>query len=181
MVLHNPACQHVNRIGSINFTGFDRIVDAQKEGFRQCRCCDLMARRVNRHEGDIGSFCHEKHISYSVMDEELSIDTPFSHWKVFIGDKGNYDLYHRNTRGDITGYHLQRKNITDLMSILYYVEDHDRFRMANPLPEQCRKKKKSAHHKRTNKYKEMIRRAEKARKRDEVKRVLSMIDSLAMA
>lgn len=179
-ILHNPVCHHVKRIGSNNLIGFERIEDAQKEGYRQCICCDPMVRQIQAYEEEMVKYCQIKGISYQINNGELCINTPFSEWKVYIGNNGKYDLYHRNTRGKTNEFHLQRKGMKSPMTILRYVDGHDSYRIAHPLPKKHKSKSVNASGL-GKRYNKMVRRAEKDNKMDEVKRVLVLIDSLAMA
>ena len=175
MVIHYPTCHHVDRISDIHFAGFDNIGAANRNGYRICKCCDPMTRKVSEYENEMAGFCREHAISFEVVNRELRIRTPFSQWKVYVGSKGGLDLYHRNTLGDTTGYHLQKEAMSDPMAVLMYVEGHDRFRQANPLV--TAKKKKAPQRKSARRYRPMMRR-EKEATRSEIRSMLFLMDSL---
>ena len=179
-ILHYAGCHHIDRICDINFAGFDYIEDARSEGYRLCKCCDPMIRKIQPLDNDMMRYCKSRAISYQVINGELRVLTPFSEWKAYIGNNSKYDLYHKNTRGRINDYHLQLKGMKSPMAILKYVDGHDNFRLDNPLPKE-QKKTKSKPRKGTKRYRKEMRKAEAAKKRYDVKRVLDLIDSLSMA
>ncbi|MBE6027511.1 MAG: hypothetical protein E7227_02760 [Clostridiales bacterium] len=176
MVIHYPTCHQVSRISDINFAGFDSMSAAKRNGYRICKCCDPMTRKVSEYENEMAAFCREHAISFEVVNRELRIRTPFSQWKVYVGSKGGLDLYHRNTLGDTTGYHLQKEAMSDPLEILKYVDGHDSFRLANPLPKE--KKKRVPPRKGTRRYRSMMRREKEAARRNEIRNTLFLIDSL---
>lgn len=176
MVIHYPTCHHVSRISDINFAGFDNIGVAKKSGYRICKCCDPMTRKVSEYENEMTEFCSERGISFEIVNKELRIRTPFSQWKAYVGIKGGLDLYHRNTLGNTTGYHLQKEAMSDPIEILRYVAGHDSFRLANPLPKE--KKKRFPPRKSTRRYRSVMRSGKEAARMSEIRNVLFLIDSL---
>lgn len=175
MIIHYPDCRHVARIKRINLTGYERLDNAGKKGYRLCKCCDPMSRKVQPYEAEMETYCRENKYRFRVIYGQLIINTPFSQWKVYAGTNGGYDLYHKNTQGCIKNYHLQRSDMKDPMAILKYINCHDNYRLEHPLPTL----RKTPPRKGSRRYYAEVRKAEKARKRDEVKRVLTLIDAMA--
>ena len=65
------------------------------------------------------------------------------------------------------------------MKMLEYNDDHDRYRLENPLPKP--KKVKAPPKKGTKRYRADERRYKEKKRRQEIRNVLSLIDSLALA
>ena len=179
-VAHYPECHMVSRIADMNLGCYENAYYAGKDSYRVCKCCDPMVKRLSNQKDDMVDYCQKKGIEYKIENGELLIRTQYSSWKAYTGANDQYILYHRNTRGNTNCYHLQTKRYTDIMAVLKYIDHHDYFRLSNPLPEDRIVIKKSAPRKGSKKYKAAMQRAEKAKKRDDVRRVLSLIDSLAM-
>ena len=178
-VAHYPGCQFVSRISEVNLGYYENTYYAKEDGYRLCKCCDPMARRLNDRDEEMLDFCRERAISYKVENGELMITTPFSEWKAYPGEGSRYILYHRNTRGNTKCYHLQTDRYSDVMKMLEYIDDHDRYRLDNPLPKP--KKVKAAPKKGTKRYRAAERRNKEKKRRQEIRNVLSLIDSLALA
>ena len=178
-VAHYPDCHFVNRIANENLGCYENAFYTREDGYRLCKCCDPMARRLNDRDSEMQDYCKVRGIRYEVSNGELLITTPYSQWKAYPGKGSRYILYHRNTRGDTNGYHLQTDRYVDVMAMLKYIDRHDKFRLDNPLPEQ--KKKKAPPKKGTKRYKALERRNKEKKRRQEIRNVLNLIDSLALA
>ena len=177
-VAHYPDCRFVSRISDDNLRCYESTFYAKQDGYRLCKCCDPMAKRLGNREVEMLGYCRKRAISYEVDNGELLITTPFSEWKAYPGKNSHYVLYHRNTQGDTSGYHLQTARYTDVMELLKYVDHHDQFRLDNPLPEP--KKKKVPPKKGTKRYRAAERRKKERKRRKDIRNVLNLIDSLAL-
>ena len=178
-VAHYPDCHLISRIADINLGCYESTFYAKQDGYRQCKCCDPMAKRLGNREIEMLGYCRKRAISYEVENGELLITTPFSQWKAYPGKDSRYLLYHRNTKGDTNGYHLQTDRYKDVMEMLKYINHHDQFRLYNPLPEP--KKKKAPPKKGTKVYRAAERRNKEYKRRNEIRNVLDLIDSLTFA
>lgn len=177
-VAHYPDCRFVRRITEDNLRCYESTFYAKKDGYRLCKCCDPMAKRLGNRETEMLGYCRKRAISYEVDNGELLITTPFSEWKAYPGKNSRYVLYHRNTQGDTSGYHLQTDRYKDVMELLKYIDRHDNFRLDNPLPEP--KKKKAPPKKGTKRYRAAERRRKERKRRKDIRNVLNLIDSLAL-
>lgn len=178
-VSHYPDCRFVSRISDVNLGCYESTFYTKQDGYRLCKCCDPMAKRLGNRETEMLGYCRKRAISYEVDNGELLITTPFSQWKAYPGKDNRYVLYHRNTKGDTNGYHLQTDRYKDVMELLKYVDHHDQFRLDNPLPEP--KKKKAPPKKGTKRYRATERRNKEKKRRQDIRNVLNLIDSLATA
>jgi hypothetical protein len=131
---------------------------------------------MQSHESEINSFCKDNAFRCLLEDESLRVNTAYSQWKVYIGSDGRYVLYHKNTQGKITDYHLQKEGMGSLMEVLKYVDHHNQYRLDNPLPKGMYK---SEPKKGTKRYKTELRKAAAAKRRKDINRVLNLIDSLS--
>ena len=178
-VAHTPNCHFVSRISDVNIGCYEGTFYAKQDGYRLCKCCDPMTKRLSNRETEMQNYCRKRAISYELDNGELLITTPFSQWKAYPGNNNRYILYHRNSRGNTSGYHLQTDKFKDVMAMLKYIENHDQFRLNNPLPEP--KKKKAPPKKGTKRYRAAERRNKEYQRRRDIRNVLDLIDSLALA
>ena len=141
-VAHHPECHFISRIADANLGCYENTSYTRKDGYRRCKCCDPMARRLSNRDTEMLDYCQEKEFHYEADQGELRITTPFSQWKAYPGEGRQYVLYHKNTLGNINCYHFQTGRLDDVMDMLEYIDRHDQYRMANPLTE--RKKNSSS-------------------------------------
>lgn len=175
-VIHCKQCTYVSRIKDVHFEAFDYVEDAIKEGYRYCKCCDPMKALIKEYEKEMDSFCQSNAVYYTECDGALVIVTPFSEWKAQLNTDGKITLYHKNTKGDKQDYHIQGKFSAEPLNILNYIAAHDGFRLNNPLPKE--KKEKAPPRKGTRRYRAAMRRAEAEKRRNDIRNVLNLIDSL---
>lgn len=178
-IIHYPSCRFVSRIADENLGGYGSVFDARQDGYRQCKCCDPMAKLLYEREKQVTELCRRRAISCEVDNGELIITTPFSEWKAYVGDNNRLLLYHRNTQGNIYDYHLQADRYTSIIKMLKFIDNHDKYRLEHPLPKQ--KKKKSAPRKGTKRYRSAQRRNKEKQRRREIRNVLNLIDSLSFS
>lgn len=179
MIAHNPNCHFVSRIADVNLGVYEDALSLSRDGYRLCKCCNQTSGKLFENEDEIDAFCMRRAISYTVRGHIANIVTPHSQWNVCRGNNNRLVLYHRNTRGNTKGYHLQTDRYEDFMSILEYIDGHDKYRMRNPLPSP--KKKKSPPKKGTKRYRAMERRNNQRKRRREIRNVMNLIDSLSLA
>ena len=96
-VAHHPECHFISRIADANLGCYENTSYTRKDGYRRCKCCDPMARRLSNRDTEMLDYCKEKEFRYEADQGELRITTPFSQWKAYPGEGRQYVLYHKNT------------------------------------------------------------------------------------
>ena len=129
-------------------------------------------------------YCRKRAVSFFLTDRFIGIRTPYSQWKI-IPAKGGYGLhlYHRNQfstkpndQSIVRGYHMQNVCKNSLQEYLAYVVEHEYYRMMHPV--EVRAPKKEPPRKGTRRYKNQQKKKAEYEKRQAVRHVLQLIESL---
>ncbi len=185
-IIHTDECHHVLGTGIDDIGSFESLHEAYDGGYRFCKHCNPMHKRYKRECEDILRMSAAHGLSVYSGNRYVSIASVISKWKITLDNDKNMILYHKNEfkkPGDefseVLGYHLQGdvcKN--SILSYLEYVIEHDYFRMMHPIRIPKVKKVSSPARKGTKRYKSEQRRNEKKQRKQAIRNVLELIDSL---
>ena len=186
-VIHTKECfricnQDINDIG-----WFETLDEAYANGYRLCKNCSILKKEYKRQSEKIEEFCRKKRMGIFVHDKFIAISSPYGEWKLVPSRQGGHIvLYHMNefknekkpTR--VPGFHKQHTFFDDIMGYLRYIEDHDFYRMVNPLYIKPNKPKKTPP-KGSRAYKNMQKKAAHIANKRAIANVLNIIESLSAA
>ncbi len=184
-IVHTMDCRYVKMIPEKNRKLFRTYKNASEAGYIQCKYCAPILKYLDREEQELTRYCRANGLFYSFNRNDGSIDvvSRSGKWKIIINGKKQFIwLYHKNVNGAwpddfIPGYHSQRTRSSSLMGYMRYIVEHDRYRVENPLYESQRHPNAIKGSKKWNKDR---RREVRARKTQDIRYVLNLIDSLAM-
>ena len=139
-VVHTKRCCHIMHTPKEDIGCFSNAEKADNAGYRLCEHCGPLGKYFARKKNRIAEFCKQHEIKYELEGNVLSLETPFSSWKIITdGLKSFMWLYHKNELGKgrksttIVGYHLQSYKSRSILSYLNYICSHDEYRQNNPL------------------------------------------------
>ena len=180
-IIHLPNCHYVN---GKKVKEFNTLGKAHANGYRFCRCCNPLAKQYKKEQKNIIDFCQRYGISTFLKENYIGIKSIKGSWGLSISSDGeHFDLYHKNkfeTKNDykspVPGYHLQFVRCSSIIEYLEYIANHDYYRTINPLyiyPKAPTSPKRG-----TKRYKKEMKKIKALQKRESVKNVLNLIDSL---
>ena len=178
-IIHTQSCGFRKIISLDNGKWFYSIDDAKPLGYKQCKCCSAIGKQAHLRSKSMINYCHRNGLSPILKDGSLYIQSSLSCWIITINKSNKIELWHRNTRGNKYQYHIQNCKSKTVMEMMEYIVQHDDYRSKNPLP--AEKKKKAPPKKGTKRYRTQQRREKKSKKRQEISRVLSLIEGLSVA
>ena len=151
-IIHINQCSHIKNTPKerrIFFVGDEKLDEAIRNGYRLCKDCSRMGRRLKKERKNIDRICSRNGITYSFNREDGGIDivSYSGKWKILVvGKQHNIFLFHKNTRhidrGGMPGYHRQNANSTTIEGYIRYIVGHDKYRNENPLGKKRKKYKK---------------------------------------
>ena len=183
-VIHTDKCFHILSTVIDDIGSFETLHEAYDEGYRLCKCCNPIEKRYKQEQGDILKMSADYGLSVRCR-RYISVLSVASMWLIAHDGDKNLVLYHKNEfkrAGDefnpICGYHLQRDaKANKIVDYLEYIIEHDYFRMLHPV-QAPNKKKTSPPKKGTRRYRSEQRRNEKKERKQAIRNVLNLIDSL---
>lgn len=185
-IIHTQECFHIGDTDINDIVWFETLNEAYEKGYRLCKHCSPIAVGYRRENKSIMDFCKRNGLSVCLYDRFISVISPHSIWKIIVCDDGKkISLYHKNTfetekdsLSEIKGYHKQRDISKDnVVDYLAYILKHDQFRMINPVYNKV-KKEKAPPRKGTKRYRSKQRRTEKYKRKQAIKNVLNLIETL---
>ena len=151
-IIHINQCSHIKNTPKENrifFVGDKELEEAVGNGYRFCKDCSRMGRRLKKERKTIDRLCSRNGITYSFNREDGGLDiVSFSgKWKILVmGKQHSIFLFHKNThhvdQGKMPGYHRQHVNSTTIEGYFRYIVGHDEYRNENPLGKKRKKYKK---------------------------------------
>ena len=190
-ILHTDRCTYIvgkNR-DAVGF--FTSLSEAYKNEYRLCRCCSPVAAAYRKEEAAILEFCAQNGLSVRLDKKCIVAISSYSKWKITVDDSAEkLLLYHRNTfttkldnKSEIAGYHRQYDiQLSSVIDYLSYILEHDRFRLYTPIRQTPKKKKKSTPPKKgTKRYRKEQQRAEFFAKKQAIKNVYVLFETLEHA
>ena len=140
-IYHQPKCRYIQAIRGKNLIETTQH-EAQKQGFRPCKCCNTMDHHYKSEKHIIEFFDTKKGMDFLLDDRHvLYVKTDESCWKlVYMPGKERVGMFHRNySRLPINfeepwreRYHKQEDRFlyVTIEDALYYIFEHDKFRAA---------------------------------------------------
>lgn len=187
-IIHMIECFHIHSTDINDIGWFETLPEAYKQGYRLCHHCNPLFKHYNKENREIIEFCHENGLSVYLKDKYISICSAQSQWKIVLDKDNRIILYHKNSfeknkdcLSEINGYHLQgdiRKS--SVVEYLKYIVRHDYYRMLHPVYIPKKKKVSPPPRKGTKRYKSAQKRIEKHKRKQAIKNVLDLIDSLSI-
>lgn len=188
-IIHTQYCRYIQNRSKDDLGYFYNKYDAFSKGFRLCKYCSRIGKLYMKQQKAVTEFCAEKNYSISLDNDVLNIITPFSKWKTTFSKNGNkLKLYHRNSiyslnnnKKHISDYHQQCFFNADLLIVLDYIYNHDKYRLNHPYESNIIKttKKKIRPGQRSKRRNAALRKYEKKkRKKKLVKLVYTIMDKL---
>ena len=184
-IVHTGKCFHILRTGIDDIGSFETLNDAYASGYRLCKHCNPMKKQYRKECEDVLKMSANQGLSVYSGNRYITITSVDSKWRITLDGDSNLILYHKNkfetpgNESQVLGYHLQR-DVTEnsIVSYLDYIIKHDYFRMVHPVKKPKKKKEVHPPRKGTRRYKSAQRRDEKNRRKEAIKNVLDLIDSL---
>ena len=187
-IVHTDKCFHVSSTSIDDIGSFETLHDAYDVGYRLCKHCNPMKKHYKQECEDILKMSANHGLSVYSGNRYISITSVVSKWKITLDGDRNMILYHKNEfkkpedeLSPVLGYHLQG-DVTgnNIVSYLNYIIEHDYFRMLHPAQKPKKKKESTPPRKGTRRYMSAQRRNEKNQRKQAIKNVLDLIDSLKM-
>ena len=185
-VVHIDMCFHVSDDRHKDIGYFESLHEAYDQGYRLCKHCNPMQKQYHAERDEILQMSAKKGLSVYSGNRYISITSLASKWKITLDSEKRMILYHKNefetpndSMSQVLGYHLQGDvKQTSIVSYLNYIIEHDYFRMMHPVNIPKKKKESPPPRKGTRRYKSAQRRNEKNQRKQAIKNVLDLIDSL---
>lgn len=185
-IVHTDKCFHISNDHHKDIGYFETLHEAYDQGYRFCKHCNPMQKQYYKERDEILTISAKKGLSVYSGNRYISVTSVVSKWKITLDNQKRMVLYHKNefeTPTDCTsqvlGYHLQGDvKKTSIVSYLNYIIEHDYFRMMHPINIPKKKKESPPPRKGTRRYKSAQRRNEKNQRKQAIKSVLDLIDSL---
>lgn len=187
-IIHTIECFHINDPDINDIGWFETLPEAYEQGYRLCKHCNPLFKQYKKELEQINDFCRENGLSVHLSNRSISIYSIKSKWKIALDKKNRMVLYHKNDfetnkdhLSEISGYHLQgdaRRG--SVVAYLKYIVEHDYYRIINPVYIPKKKKDSPPPRKGTKRYKSAQRRTEKYERRQAIRNVLNLIDSLSI-
>ena len=179
-IVHKSDCRYVKMIPEKNKRTFETLEIAYKSGYSECKYCSNLLRHLREEEDQLGKYCKPRGIRYYLCKDDGSwaVISHSGRWKIAEGSKEYFRLYHNNnsnngTKSRFIGYHKHNEFRKDLISYMKYIDNHDRYREADPLyanQKNIKGKKKN---------KKLKRLEEKMRREREIKYVRDLLNSMS--
>ena len=187
-IIHSIECFHVQHSKIDNVGWFETLNQAYGQGYRLCKHCSPLVKHYKREEGEITEFCRKNGLAVYLSNKCISISSTRSRWKIALDKQNKIVLYHKNDfttnkdhLSEISGYHLQGDARRDsIVAYLQYIVDHDYYRMLNPVHIPQKQRESPPPRKGTKRYKRAQRSMEKYERKQAIKNVLNLIDSLSI-
>ena len=182
-VVHTSRCFWMDRISPERLGAFSTLDEARRQGYRLCRCCDLVGRMYRAESPRLDAYCQEMGMSIRCCPGCVQVVAPHSLWKIILSeDGGAVQLYHGNTynkgeTGPCPGYHQQKVKRGSLAGYLEYIGQHEDYRRRHPLPPA--KGTPAPPPKGSKNYRKLQKKRQKREKRRAADRVLWLIGQLA--
>ena len=183
-IVHAECC-HFRRILNPETTGyFQTLAEAYSAGYRLCAHCDALSKQYRKEEQDLQEYCRINGLSVHLGKRGIWVRSPRSEWRIIADDtRAGSKLYHKNdlhpgkrSSDLLTAYHDQKVSYSKLLKYLDYIVEHDYYRMLNPIyPVQH----KAPPVKGTKRYRKQLKQQKKKARKDAVRNVLTLIDSLS--
>lgn len=185
-VVHTIECFHIQQSCIDDIGWFESLPEAYEKGYRLCKHCNPLFGYYRNESENIIEYCRKNGMSVHLGNKNISVRSIRSQWKIALDKKNRIILYHKNDfttsrdhLSEINGYHLQGDvHKESIVEYLEYIVDHDYFRMLNPVYIPKKKKESPPPKKGTKRYKSAQRRMEKYERKQAIKNVLNIIESL---
>lgn len=181
-IYHKKGCPYEKRIKPCNRLVY-KEKNALKKNFKKCKCCNGFKGDILIHKGIFDTEISGKKVGYNYQEEYDSfyVWTAVGFWKIYKNKEGKYLLFHRNTYSEdmdfkfaIHGnFHRQTDvNTTeDFKAVAEYIISHDRAKLIinkdyKKLPQSTKQQKKYFDY------------AKKKSRKNSIKRVYSIFDTL---
>lgn len=181
-IAHFEGCHHLKNIKPENLRTFKDIREIRNGRYRICSCCSPIIKQLRKEQNEIERFCLENGLSYFVTKCGLNIRTHHSKWKVLASNSQNkLELHHGNSykkdhMDSVPGYHKQSCSSGSILEYMKYINEHEYYRMINPLQIFVKKEPPRKGTKRWNKQQKALKRKER---KQEIWNVINLIDSLS--
>ncbi len=187
-ILHTIECFHIHYTDISDIGWFETLSEAYRQGYRLCKHCNPLFKHYKKEIHGIIEYCRKNGLSVHLENKNIFIRSIRSRWKITLDQKNRIVLYHKNDfhtnrdhLSEISGYHLQGDaHRSSIVEYLEYIVEHDYFRMLNPIHMPKKKKNSPPPKKGTKRYKSTQKRIEKYKRKQAIKNVLNLIDSLNM-
>ena len=182
-VVHYEGCHHLKSIKADNLKSFKSIQDVRKSDYRLCSCCSPVMKHIKAERKTLDEYCLKNGLLYFVHKGDLYIRTYRSKWKILACDKkGSLELHHHNQinkeyADSVLGYHKQNVHYNSILGYFEYINEHDHYRMLNPLHIPS---KKEPPKKGTRRYRSQQRAIAKKERKQQIRNVINLIDSLSV-
>ena len=183
-IIHTKECFRINNKDINDIGWFETLDEAYAKGYRLCRNCSILKKALKNQCDEIKEFTRKKRMEFFVHDKFIAISSPYGEWKLVPSRQGGHIvLYHLNEfknekkSSRVPGFHKQHTFFDDIMGYLRYIEDHDFYRMVNPLYIKPNKPKKTPP-KGSRAYKNMQKKAAYIANKRAIANVLNIIESL---
>ena len=185
-IIHMNECLHITKSYIDCIGWFENLSEAYEQGYRLCKHCSPIEKLCRTDRQEIINFCANNGLSLYKGNKSISVMSTLSEWKITVDDANKAVLYHKNTfktekdhLSKIEGYHWQRDILKDnVLDYLGYIVEHDYFRMFNPVHYRSKNTEIKPPRIGTRRYKKTQRRKEKIERRNAIRNVLNLIDSL---
>ena len=181
-IVHTEACRYVKMIPVQNRRYFVSLKEAEDAGYMRCKYCSHISKYMTKERKDLVQYCKANGLCYvfNRIDGSLDIVSRSGNWKIIVnGQKHFIWLYHKNIyhendqRGMVPGYHSQKVRKSTLMGYMYYIADHDHYKMKTPLDQ----RQMTAKGRKAKKQQE--RHAEKVKRIQSIRYVRELLDKMS--
>lgn len=182
-VVHYEGCHHLKNIKADNLKSFDSIHDVRKSEYRLCSCCSPITGHLKKEQAVLENYCLENGLLYFVHKGNLHIRTHHSKWKVLASNnKDVLELHHENSYekehdDSVPGYHKQNFFSDSVLGYLEYINEHEYYRMLNPLHIVT---KKEPPKKGTRRYRGQQKALARKERKRQIWNVINLIESLSV-
>ena len=191
-IVHYRGCMVIRRISPVNLASFSTRNEAKQAGYHMCKLCNPLQLRFQQEFAEMHKIGTRRNLQFTISEDTIHITSRHDIWRIVLSDNSeNLVLYHRNkynfqskATDTIPQFHKQEHAEKSLVGYMIYIANHDDFedqRIAEASASSKFGKGSKPPSGRSKKGHKKIRQQERAARKREVFRVLSLIEELEAA
>ena len=184
-IVHTKNCHFIKNVNFSEVDTIDTMEEAYAKGYCFCENCNPL----NPFVSEFAKVSKDpKYRRFDLQDHEtfIRIFSAYGEWRLAIMPDGErVQLYHKDrfetpkdAKRYIRGFHCQKAYCYTLSAYLDYIMEHDWYRTLHPAHNAHKTKKPAKQW--TPRYKKEQKKAKNRERRQSVRNVLSLIDSLQL-
>ena len=139
--MHTEECPHACLIRSRDLVLLPNALEGHAMRYSYCDCCNPLREELRVQREKVAGRLQVYGFACYFEEDRFCIESELGQWYL-VSDQAYYlALYHRNTKGDLEGYHLQSAYFRDIAKALDYIAGHDTYVASAKKPKKHRRSK----------------------------------------